>query len=122
MRSIIFATGRMVLVIVRSIIFIVVAMFLVAAFQALFTPAVPTRSVAAPSPSIESQPSKVFGKQDLPFIHSEYKANQARWFNEFKGTTFEATLTIESVREELIFSGFMVSFKENSNDYLSGVS
>ena len=52
------------------------------------------------SPELEQTTTpKVFGKGDLPFIHSEYKANQARWFKEFKRRFFEATLSIESVRE-----------------------
>ena len=65
---------------------------------------------------------KVFGKEDLPFIHSEYKANEARWFKEFKGRYFEATLTIGSVREATFGSGFVVSFMETPNDHFHGVS
>jgi hypothetical protein len=73
-----------------------------------------------PEPEQKATP-KVFGKDDLPFIHSEYKANEARWFKEFKGRFFEATLTIAHVTEALVGGGFNVSFMENPNDYFPGV-
>jgi hypothetical protein len=97
----------------RVFISVVAAVFLIAALksEAMWMPP------AAQLPGVKSrpvvQPPNVLGKQDLPFIHAEYEANQARWFKEFKGRPFEATLTIDSVREDVFFHNiFIVSFME----------
>jgi hypothetical protein len=37
------------------------------------------------------------GVTDLPRIHAEYKANQARWAREFLDKNFAATMTIGSI-------------------------
>jgi len=37
------------------------------------------------------------GSSDLPRIHAEYKANQARWAREFLDKSFAATMTIGGI-------------------------
>jgi hypothetical protein len=62
------------------------------------------------------------GVADLPRVHAEYKANQARWAQEFLDKTFAATMTLGSVSNVLGNDSFMVSFLENSSDWLPGVA
>jgi hypothetical protein len=62
------------------------------------------------------------GVADLPHIHAEYKANQARWAREFLDKTFAATMTLGNVSNVLGNDSFMVTFLENPSDWLSGVA
>ena len=62
------------------------------------------------------------GVVDLPRVHSEYKANQARWTREFLDKTFAATMTLSSVSNVLGNDSFMVSFLESPADWLPGVA
>jgi len=62
------------------------------------------------------------GIADLPRIHAEYKANQARWAREFLGKTFAATMTLGSVSNVFGNDSFMVMFLENPSDWLPGVA
>jgi hypothetical protein len=52
------------------------------------------------------------GVADLPRIHAEYKANQARWAREFLDKTFAATITLGGVSNVLGNDSFMVTFLE----------
>jgi hypothetical protein len=61
------------------------------------------------------------GAGDLPKIHSEYKANQARWADEFKGKTFEATLAVEKISDLFSEGEYLVSFTEKESDWTAGV-
>jgi hypothetical protein len=47
---------------------------------------------------------------DLPRIHAEYKANQARWAQEFLDKTFAGTMTLGNVSNVLGNDHFMVTF------------
>jgi hypothetical protein len=59
---------------------------------------------------------------DLPRIHAEYKANQARWAREFLDKTFAGTMTLGNVSNVLGNDHFMVTFLEGSSDWLPGVA
>jgi hypothetical protein len=59
---------------------------------------------------------------DLPRIHAEYKANQARWAREFLDKTFAGTMTLGNVSNVLGNDRFMVTFLEGSSDWLPGVA
>jgi hypothetical protein len=61
------------------------------------------------------------GVADLPRVHSEYKANQARWAREFLDKTFAATMTLEGVSNVFGNDEFLVSFLENPTDWMAGV-
>ncbi len=62
------------------------------------------------------------GAADLPRIHEEYKANQARWAREFLDKTFAATMPIGSVSNVFGNDSFMVSFMEHPSDWMPGVA
>jgi hypothetical protein len=62
------------------------------------------------------------GVADLPRIHAEYKANQARWAREFLDKTFAATITLGGVSNVLGNDSFMVTFLETPSDWLPGVA
>jgi hypothetical protein len=62
------------------------------------------------------------GAADLPRIHAEYKANQARWAQEFLDKTFAATMPIGGVSNVFGNDSFMVTFMENSSDWMPGVA
>jgi hypothetical protein len=62
------------------------------------------------------------GTADLPRIHAEYKANQARWAREFLDKTFAATMTLDSVSNVFGNDSFMVTFLESPSDWLPGVA
>jgi hypothetical protein len=47
-------------------------------------------------------PKADYGLEDLDRLHSEYKANQARFMRTFKGRTFEARMPLHSVTEHII--------------------
>jgi hypothetical protein len=59
---------------------------------------------------------------DLPHIHAEYKANQARWAREFLDKTFAATMTLDNVSNVFGNDRFRVTFQENPSDWLPGVA
>jgi hypothetical protein len=59
---------------------------------------------------------------DLPRIHSEYDANQARWANEYMGKTFEAIMELHAIGSVISNERFTVSFKEKSDDWWPGVA
>jgi hypothetical protein len=61
------------------------------------------------------------GVADLPRVHTEYKANQARWTREFLDKTFAATMTLEGVSNVFGNDKFLVSFLENPSDWMPGV-
>ena len=61
------------------------------------------------------------GAADLPKIHSEYAANQARWAHEYLGKTFEATMELERIGNIFSNNSFNVSFKEKDGGLFSGV-
>jgi hypothetical protein len=61
------------------------------------------------------------GAADLPRIHAEYKANQARWAREFLDKTFAATMTLHDVSNLFDNDHFWVSFLENQSDWMPGV-
>ena len=62
------------------------------------------------------------GVSDLPRIHAEYKANQARWAREFLDKTFAATMTLGGVSNVFGNDNFMVSFLESPSDWWPGVA
>ena len=62
------------------------------------------------------------GLADLPRIHAEYKANQARWAREFLDKTFAGTMTIGGISNALGNDSFMVSFMESPSDWTPGVA
>jgi hypothetical protein len=62
------------------------------------------------------------GVADLPRIHSVYKANQARWAREFLDKTFAATMPIGGISNVFGNDSFMVTFMENSPDWMPGVA
>jgi hypothetical protein len=62
------------------------------------------------------------GVADLPRIHAEYKANQARWAREFLDKTVAATMTLGSVSNVFGNDSFMVTFLESPSDWLPGVA
>ena len=62
------------------------------------------------------------GPADLPRIHAEYKANQARWAREFLDKTFAATMPIGGVSNLFGNDSFMVTFMENPSDWMPGVA
>ena len=62
------------------------------------------------------------GVADLPRIHGEYKANQARWAREFLDKTFAGTMTVGSVSNVFGNDKFMVAFMENPSDWMPGVA
>ena len=61
------------------------------------------------------------GDGDLPRVHAEYKANQARWAREFLDKTFAASMTLEGVSNVFGNDKFLVSFLENPSDSWPGV-
>jgi hypothetical protein len=61
------------------------------------------------------------GVADLPRVHTEYKANQARWAREFLDKTFAANMTLEGVSNVFGNDNFLVSFLENPSDWMPGV-
>jgi hypothetical protein len=61
------------------------------------------------------------GTADLARIHAEYKANQARWAQEFLDKTFAATMTLDEVSNVFGNDRFWVSFLENQSDWMPGV-
>ena len=61
------------------------------------------------------------GVADLPRVHAEYKANQARWAREFLDKTFAATMTLEDVSNVFSNDKFLVSFLENPSNSWPGV-
>jgi hypothetical protein len=65
---------------------------------------------------------KPLGVADLPKIHSEYAANQARWAHEYLGKTFDATMELERIGNIFSNDSFNVSFKEEGGGLFSGVS
>src|ERR1700722_8308743 len=62
------------------------------------------------------------GSTDLPRIHAEYKANQARWARDFLDKTFAATMTIGGVSNVFGNDSFMVTFMENPSDWMPGAA
>ena len=62
------------------------------------------------------------GVADLPRIHAEYKANQARWAREFLDKTFAATMTLGGVSNVFGNDTFMVSFLESPTNSWPGVA
>jgi hypothetical protein len=62
------------------------------------------------------------GVTDLPRIHAEYKANQARWAREFLDKSFAATMTIGSISNVVGNDSFMVAFMESPSDWMPGVA
>jgi hypothetical protein len=62
------------------------------------------------------------GAADLPRVHAEYKANQARWAREFLDKTFAATMPIGGISNVFGNDSFMVTFMENSSDWMPGVA
>ena len=62
------------------------------------------------------------GIADLPRVHAEYKANQARWAREFLDKTFAATMTLGSVSNVFGNDKFSVSFMETPSDWTPGVT
>ena len=62
------------------------------------------------------------GVADLPRIHAEYKANQARWAREFLDKTFAATMTLGGVSNVFGNDTFVVSFLESPTDSWPGVA
>ena len=62
------------------------------------------------------------GVADLPRIHAEYKANQARWAREFLDKTFAATMTLGNVSNVFGNDKFMVTFMEDPSDWMPGVA
>ena len=62
------------------------------------------------------------GTTDLPRIHAEYKANQARWAREFLEKTFAASTNLERVSNVFGNDKFTVAFMENPSDWTPGVS
>jgi hypothetical protein len=65
--------------------------------------------------------SAELGAEDLPRVHAEYKANQARWAREFLDKTFAATMTLDGVSNVFGNGSFLVSFLENPSDWMPGV-
>jgi hypothetical protein len=59
---------------------------------------------------------------DLPRIHDEYKANQARWAREFLDKTFAATLTLDGVSNAFSNENFYVTFLESPSESWPGVA
>jgi hypothetical protein len=59
---------------------------------------------------------------DLPRIHDEYKANQARWAREFLDKTFAATLTLAGVSNVFSNENFYVTFLESPSESWPGVA
>lgn len=59
---------------------------------------------------------------DLPRIHDEYKANQARWAREFLDKTFAATLTLDGVSNVFSNENFYVTFLESPSESWPGVA
>ena len=43
-----------------------------------------------------------YGLDDLALLHSEYKANEARFMRIFKGRTFEARMSLHPVTEHFL--------------------
>jgi hypothetical protein len=62
------------------------------------------------------------GSSDLPRIHAEYKANQARWAREFLDKSFAATMTIGGISNVFGNDSFMVTFMEAPTDWMPGVA
>jgi hypothetical protein len=62
------------------------------------------------------------GVADLPRIHAEYKANQARWAREFLDKTFAATLTLDGVSNVFSNEDFYVTFLESPSESWPGVA
>jgi hypothetical protein len=62
------------------------------------------------------------GVSDLPRIHAEYKANQARWAREFLDKTFAATMTLGGVSNVFGNDNFTVTFLESPSDLWPGVA
>jgi hypothetical protein len=96
------------------------------------TPAPAPAPVTTPAPEpiaatvTEPVPTPVaissdLGIKDLPRIHSEYSANQARWANTYKGKTLEATLTLNTVSDLFSEGVYDVSFMESPSDWTPGV-
>jgi hypothetical protein len=62
------------------------------------------------------------GVADLPRVHAEYKANQARWAREFLDKTFAATMTLDGVSNVFSNESFYVTFLESPSDSWPGVA
>ena len=76
----------------------------------------------APNPAVVAPAAPDFTDSDLPRIHAEYKANQARWSREFADKIFAATMPIASVENEPSDDNYIyVSFMEKANDWWPGV-
>jgi hypothetical protein len=80
-----------------------------------------TLMLVAPIGGIGGARAADLSASDLGAIHSEYKANQARWAHEYLGKTFEATMEVDKIGNIFGNDTFHVSFMENKGDWLPGV-
>ena len=62
------------------------------------------------------------GVADLPEIHAEYEANQARWAREFLNKAFVATMKLNDVHNAFGNNEFTVTFVGSSGRWTSDVA